>query len=86
MPWTIPNLLLHDKPVSLANMRSHGRKHVFVVCSNPNCYHNAELDVSRFPDEVTLGDLQPRNSMQCAIIAARAHRGAHVCALRTRVI
>jgi hypothetical protein len=28
MPWTIPNLVLHDKPVSLANMRSHGRKHV----------------------------------------------------------
>jgi len=25
MPWTIPNLLLHDKPVPLANMRSHGR-------------------------------------------------------------
>jgi hypothetical protein len=21
MPWTIPNLLLHDKPVRLANMR-----------------------------------------------------------------
>ena len=48
MPWTIPNLLLHDKPVPLANMRSHGRKHVFVVCGNPDCHHNAELDVTRF--------------------------------------
>jgi hypothetical protein len=28
MPWTIPNLVLHDKPVPLANMRSQGRKHV----------------------------------------------------------
>jgi hypothetical protein len=25
MPWIIPNLLLHDKPVPLSNMRSHGR-------------------------------------------------------------
>src|SRR5882672_8410374 len=25
MPWTIPNLLLHDKPVPLANVQSHGR-------------------------------------------------------------
>jgi len=41
MPWTIPNLILHDKPVRLANMRSHGRKHVFVNCGNPDCYHNA---------------------------------------------
>jgi hypothetical protein len=28
MPWTIPNLLFHDKPVPLSNMRSHGRNHV----------------------------------------------------------
>ena len=24
MPWAIPNLLFHDKPVPLSNMRSHG--------------------------------------------------------------
>jgi hypothetical protein len=29
MPWTIPNPVLHDKPVRLANMRSHDRKNVF---------------------------------------------------------
>jgi hypothetical protein len=56
MPWTIPNLVLHDKPVRLANMRSLGRKHVFVNCGNPDCYHNTELDVSRFPDDVTYND------------------------------
>jgi hypothetical protein len=43
MAWTIPNLVLHDKPV--ANMRTHDRNHVFVNCGNPDCYHNAELDV-----------------------------------------
>jgi hypothetical protein len=26
MPWTIPNQLLHDRPVPLANMRTHGRR------------------------------------------------------------
>jgi hypothetical protein len=60
MPWTIPNLLLHDKPVPLSNMRSHGRNRVFLYCSNPGCHHNAELDVSRLPDYVTFNDLQSR--------------------------
>jgi hypothetical protein len=73
MPRTISNLLLHDKPVPLANMRSHGRKHVFVCCSNPDCFHNAEIDASRFPDNVTFGDLQPR--MVCSVCD---HRGADV--------
>ncbi len=65
MPWIIPNLLLHDKPVPLSNMRSHGRNRVFVCCSNPDRYHNAELDVSGFPDDVTYGDLQRR--MLCTV-------------------
>ena len=73
MPWTIPNLVLHDKPVRLANMRTHGRKHVFVNCGNPDCYHNAELDVSRLPDDATFNDLQPR--MLCTVCG---HRGADV--------
>src|SRR3981189_1983935 len=59
MPWTIPNLLLHDKPLRLGNMRRLGRNHVFVNCGNPDCFHNAELDVSRFPDDMTFNDLQP---------------------------
>src|SRR5882672_6772697 len=73
MPWTIPNLLLHDKPVPLSNMRSHGRTHVFVYCSNRDCQHNAEIDASSFPDDVTFGDLQPR--MLCSVCN---HRGADV--------
>jgi hypothetical protein len=69
MPWTIPNLVLHDKPVPLSNMRSYGRRHLFVNCGNPDCYHNAELDLSRLPDNVTFSDLQPC-SARSAIIAA----------------
>jgi hypothetical protein len=45
--------LLHDKPLPLANMRIHGRNGVFVCCGNPDCHLNAELDVSRLPDDVT---------------------------------
>ncbi len=73
MPWTIPNLLLHDKPVPLSNMRSHGRNRVLVSCSNPDCHHNAEIDAGGFPDDVTFGDLQPR--MLCTVCN---HRGADV--------
>jgi hypothetical protein len=73
MPWTIPNLLLHDKPVPLANMRSHGRNRVLVCCSTPDCHHNAEIDASGFPDDVTFGDLQSR--MLCTVCG---HRGADV--------
>jgi hypothetical protein len=63
MPWTIPNLVLHDKPVPLANMRTN--------CGNPDCYHNVELDFSGLPDNVTFGELQRR--MLCTVCD---HRGA----------
>jgi hypothetical protein len=36
MAWTIPNLVLDDKPVPLANLRAHGRRHVFVNCGTSN--------------------------------------------------
>jgi hypothetical protein len=74
MPWTIPNLVLHDKPVPLANMRCHGRKHVFVACGNPDCYHNAELDVSGLPDNVTFSELQrPRSVVRRGPNVGRQH-------------
>jgi hypothetical protein len=44
-----------------------------VCCSNPDTYHNAELDVSGFPDHITFNDIQPR--MVCSICD---HRGADV--------
>jgi hypothetical protein len=69
MSWTIPNQLLHDKPVPLANMRTHGRRHVFVNCGNPD----AEVDVSGLPDNLTFGELQRR--MLCTVCD---HRGADV--------
>jgi len=72
MPWKIPNLVLHDKPVRLANMRTHGRRRSSIA-ANPDCYHNAELDVSGLPDNVTFGELQRR--MLCTVCD---HRGADV--------
>jgi hypothetical protein len=42
---------------------------VFVCCSNPACHHNAELDVSRLPDDLTFNDLQPR--MVCTVCDRR---------------
>ena len=73
MPWTIPNLLLHDKPVPLSNMRTLGRTHIVVCCSNPDCRRNAEIDASSFPDDATFSNLQPR--MLCTVCG---HRGADV--------
>jgi non-canonical (house-cleaning) NTP pyrophosphatase len=65
--------LLNGKPMSLANMRSHGRNRVFVCCSNPDCHHNADIDAGGFPDQATFNDLQPR--IVCSVCG---HRGADV--------
>jgi hypothetical protein len=73
MPWTIPNLLLHDGRCRCQTQRSLGFKKVWVYCSNPDCHHNADLDVEHLPDEVTFNDLQP--GMVCT---ACGHRGADV--------
>jgi len=34
MPWSIKNLMFHDKPVPLLNQRSLGYKKVWVYASN----------------------------------------------------
>jgi len=68
-----PEPVAARQAVPLANMRSLGRNRVFVCCSNPDCHHNAEIDVSGLPDDVTFGDLQPR--MLCTVCN---HRGADV--------
>jgi hypothetical protein len=54
-------------------MRSLGRSRVVVYCSNPDCHHNAEIDASALPDDVTFGDLQLR--MLCTVCD---HRGIDV--------
>jgi hypothetical protein len=71
MPWTISNLLLHDKPVALGNQRGLGFTKVWAYCSNPDCHHNANIDVSHLPDQVTFNDLQPAWSVPSAAIAVR---------------
>ena len=73
MPWSIKNLMFHDKPVPLSNQRSLGYKKVWVYCSNPNCRHSAVLDVSHMSDEATFNELMPR--MLCTVCD---HHGADV--------
>jgi hypothetical protein len=53
MPWSIKNLMFHDKPVPLSNQRSLGYRKVWVYCGNPDCRHSAVLDVEHLPDETT---------------------------------
>jgi hypothetical protein len=50
MPWTIPNLLLHDKPLPLSDQRASGYAHVFAYCFFRGCHHNAVLDTSHLPE------------------------------------
>ena len=73
MPWSIKNLMFHDKPVPLSNQRGLGYKKVWVYCSNPDCRHSAVLDVEHLPDETTFNELMPR--MLCTVCD---HRGADV--------
>jgi hypothetical protein len=73
MPWTIPNLLLHDKPLPLSEQRAFGYTKIFVYCSSPGCHHNAVLDASHLPDEITFNDLQLR-----MVRTVCDHRGADV--------
>ena len=73
MPWSIKNLMFHDKPVPLLNQRSLGYKKVWVCCGNPNCHQSAVLDVEHLPDQTTFNELMPR--MLCTVCD---HRGADV--------
>jgi hypothetical protein len=78
MLWTIPNPNLHDKAVRLTNKRTVGRTRVFVYCGNPDCHHNAEIDASGFPDDLTLEIRTPKCFAPCAIIAAPTS-ARHAC-------
>jgi hypothetical protein len=44
MPWTIPNLLFHDKPVPLSNMQSHGCNHLLPGGREPVIVRDATRD------------------------------------------
>jgi hypothetical protein len=70
LPYDPENLLLPEKPTALASIRSQGKTRVFVYRSNPGCHHNADFDVSRLPDDVTLASRLPR--MLCLVCDHRA--------------
>ena len=69
MPWTIANLVFHDKPARLGNMRSHGRKHVFVVCGNPDCPTTPNWTSAVFPTTSPSATYSHACSARSAIIA-----------------
>jgi len=73
MPWTDPSFKPHDKPVTLGNLRSHRIRTLLIYCGNPKCSHSGRLQHYQWPDDVTLGELQPR--MLCTVCG---HLGADV--------
>ena len=73
MPWTIPNLVLHDKPVSLANMRTYGRNMCLSFAAIRTVIATLNWTSAGLPDNLTFGDLEPR--MLCTVCD---HRGADV--------
>ena len=75
MPWSIKNLMFHDKPVPLSNQRGLGYRKVWVYCGNPDCRHSAVLDVEHLPDETTFNELMPR--MLCTVCDRRRCRCLH---------
>jgi|SRR5690242_18276619 hypothetical protein len=72
MPWTIPNAnCCMASRCRYRDQRVIGYTKLFVYCSNPDCHHNAVLDASKFPDDITYNELHLACSARCAIIAAR---------------
>lgn len=58
--------------VTLANMRSHGRRRVLVYCGNsPRCWHSATIDADAWPDDTALVDVARRMvCTECGAIGA----------------
>jgi hypothetical protein len=70
--WTIPNLLLHDKPLLLSEQRALG-KQVVRLLLEPGSPPQRRYRPNGFPDNITYNELQPR--MLCTVCD---HRGADV--------
>ena len=79
MPWTIPNLLLHDGRCRCQTQRSLGFKKVWVYCSNPDCHHNADLDVEHLPMRSLSTTSNPAWSARPAVIAAQMSTLPSMC-------
>jgi hypothetical protein len=83
VPWSIKNVMFHDKPVPLSNQRMHGYRKVWVYCSNPDCRNSAVLDVDHLPDEATYNDLMPR-MLWSVITAAPTSPQPGTCEVETK--
>ena len=68
--------------VTLANMRSHGRRDIWVHCVNaPRCWHRAKMSADRWADHTAFVDIAPLFvCTQCGAVGAevRPDRGAGI--------
>ena len=55
-------------PMTLANMRENGVRSLAITCGAVHCHHQSILDVTAFPDDVTVPTFGPR--MVCTICGA----------------
>jgi len=54
--------------MTLGNMRENGVRTLAVYCGALHCHHEAVLDVSAYPDDVTVPAFGPR--MVCTVYGA----------------
>jgi hypothetical protein len=55
-------------PMTLANMRQQNVRSLWIRCGAIHCHHDAVLNVSDFPDDMTVPSFGPR--MVCTICGA----------------
>jgi predicted DNA-binding ribbon-helix-helix protein len=54
----------HGPPMTLGNMRELGMRRLLVSCLNPDCRHEALIDVSDYPDDTEVSSFVRR--MRCS--------------------
>jgi hypothetical protein len=55
-------------PMTLANMRENGVRSLAITCGAVWCHHDAVIDVSAYPDRMTVPSFGPR--MVCTVCGA----------------
>ena len=57
--------------VTLGHLRSHGVRGLLVYCCTGRCWHSAEINADRWPDELPIKELEPRMiCTKCGVIGA----------------
>jgi hypothetical protein len=64
----------HPKKITLGEMRSNdGPRRLIVCCGDYSCAYSVIINVERWPDRVSLSDLEPK-----FVCGACGHRGADI--------